>query len=1067
MLFVHQSNRLEPLAAGLARLMRDKPLGPLEPETVIVPSSGVGRWLSFALAEHLGISANVRHAFAAGFLWDLFGRILGDLGETSPFEPEVLRWHVLGLLGRMRASPRFARAERYLGDGGILRRYELALAISTLFDRYLVYRPDWIERWTANECVGLGPDEEWQAALWQEIAARLPAARTNPRERFFARLADDRRAREELPSRIHLFALAALPPLYLDVFRRLAEHLDVHVHALSPCRHPWGLIVQRRELALAEAESWPGASQLEVGNSLLASLGRHARAFFDALPELDAGQPDTFVEPGRASALATLQSDILDLQERGADARATLDASDDSIQVHVCHSRMREVEVLHDRLLDLFARNGTLSPSDVLVLVPQLEFYAPYIEAVFATSPARQSIRFSIADRGLPRSSEIVRSFQRLLELARTRLDAESVLALLDTAAIARRFGIERSEIAQARGWVRAAGVRWGKDETSRAALGLPATREHTWRAGFDRLLLGYAVRGEDRRLFAGILPYDEIEGGAATLVGRLKTFADSVFDLEEDLRKSRTARRWRDRLERMLSDFFDPDEDEARELLVLRSAVGRMAANAAEGLEEPLPLEIVERELAALSEHGARPGGFLGDGVTFAALLPERQVPARVIALLGLNDGAYPRSEATPGFDLIKRFPRRGDRVRRDEDRYTFLLAILAAREWLHLSYTGRSVRDNEPIPPSPLVTEPTDAVRRGFVCESGSDPVEHLTTTHRLQPFSPRYFDGRDPKLFTYIETYCARSPVVPSAFLHAPLPPLKPEESTPVTLEALARGLHNPARRLLRDRLGISLYAREEVLATTEPFELDALEQYSVRSKAFRDMLDGGSASEVLRLARARGVLPHGAVGDALFAGYLEELRPLVEEARAARVHDEPHVLCLESEIGAQRFIGTLTNVTSGGLITWHPAKLNAAQRLRAWLKHLVLQLAAPRGVARESVAHGLDTTVRFAPIDDAEVRLAALLALCARAACELLPFFPRASLAFAAVENEKEGMEAALREWQGNGFGDAPNERRDPYMELAFRGIENPLNAEFEALAREVYRPMLAVMSEDER
>ena len=1052
MLRFHPSNRLETLAAGVAQVMREAPLPPLAPELIVVPSTPVGRWLGFQLAALLGVAANVRTEFAAAFVWRLIGSVLPDVPATSPLEPESLRWRLAERLAQPRRDAAFAPVSRYLEGGEPLRRFELAAAAAEAFDRYLVYRPHWIAAWSRATLLGLGDDEAWQAALWREVAGALPdPMRADPRERFFQALAKDPQLAARLPRRIQAFAVTALPPLYLDFLRRLAVDvgLDVHVHAFNPCRHYWGTIVKRRELARAEADGTADAAALEVGNQLLASLGMHGRAVLDALAEFDSGDAAAYVAPDRGTMLGHLQADILDLDE----TTGVASPEDASFGLHVCHGPMREVEVLHDRLLDLFERDPGLDPGDVLVLVPDIETYAPCVEAVFASAPDRRRIPFGIADRGVA-AGELVGVLRRLLALAGSRMDAESVIAPLECAAVGRRFGIGRGDVATLRDWLRDAGVRWGRDASTRASLDLPPTDDHTWRAGLQRLLLGYALAGDGMHLHAGVLPFDAAEGSAAALAGRLKTYVDAIFALSDDLQRPRSVRDWRLRLDRVLAAFFEPDEDEATALMALRGALATVERHAqGADADAGVPLAVVVREWFAAAEQGARGSAFLGHGVTFAALRPGRAVPARVVVLLGLNDGAYPRQSRAPGFDLAAARPQAGDRVRRDEDRYAFLEALLAARERLWLFHTGRSVRDNEPIPPSPLVAEVLEALRRAF----GEDAVTARVIAHPLQPFSRRLFEGGKNGLFSYASAWVpAARPQAMSAFIASRLPEPEPEAWTLLRVEDLHRLLRNPARVLLRDRLRVHLEESEGLLPATEPFALDGLERYQLGRQAFTLLRNGVDPREARAIARAAGALPAGAAGDVVFGNMLADLAPLAARAGAAAVHDP---ITADLAVGGCRVVGTVR-----GGAAFEPAKLNAARRLGAWVRLLAVNAASgPHATA----LYAIDDALAFCALDReaATAQLAALVALHRRALCEPLPFFPKSSLAFAECLQKGKPPQAALAEarkcWHSEN-GQSRGEDQDPYFALAFRHLDSPLDDAFARVAVEVCTPMLQAM-----
>jgi len=1089
MLTVFQSNRLETLADALRDALLEDRGDPFAPETIVVPSGGVGRWLQFALAERLGIAANLRFAYAASLVWQLFGRVLADIPRDSPFEPEALAWRFFALLGRERSTEAFAPVRRYLApaavesrDDATGRRFELAQRIAQVFDRYLVHRADWLQAWAAGRTLGLGPDEAWQAALWREATEALEGGpRQHPSERFFAELERRPAAKDALPRRLHVFAVSALPPLYLDVFTRLADHRPVTLYALNPGGLAYWGDIRKRHAAAAHAE----AQHVEVGNALLASWGRHAQALFDAIA--GAYCVEAFADPGTSTLLAALQSDVLNLRDRGdprpgeppsdaRPARGTIAPDDRSLALAVCHGATREVEAFHDWLLDAFERDPTLTPGDVLALVPDLEAYAPAIEAVFATAPEGRRIPFTIADRGLARESDTARTFVALLRLPLTRLDAESVLGLLDTPAVARRFGFAPSDVATVREWVRETGIRWGRDADARRAYGFPALADHTWRAGLERLLLGYALPADGPKLWGGILPYDDVEGTGAALLGALASFADEVFALDAELRRIHSSWGWRRLLDALLDRFFAPDDDEEGDLQLVREAIARVATEAARGgCDEAVPLTVLRRTLEGALAPVARTQSFLAGGVTFGALLPGRPIPVRVVALLGMNDGVFPSTAQPPSFDLMATRPRAGDRVPRDESRYALLETVLGARDHLYVSYTGRSARDNAALPPAVVVSELRDMIRRGFVREDGADPVAAITLTHALQPFSARYFlpsaEGDGRQLFSYSEQYAtasraaaraARSGNTPRRFVTGTLPATG-ERVTELAIETLIRGIQNPARRFLRDRLGVVLEEGESLIEATEPFALDPLAAAIVRRETFDALVAGAHPQAARDAARARGRLPHGAMGDAAFYACAGEVAPVADFVRSMLAAGTLPPVAIAIPLGALTLRATLSRVTGEGQVAWHTGKLNPKQWIGIWARHLAFN-ACDVGAGRPTLVCGLRQRIDLAPIEDARQQLAALLHLWVRAGQEPVPFFPWSSHAFADVTRKGRGdpLRVARAKFYSNESSDVPGECEDAHVELAFRGVDDPLAGDFGLIAIDVFAPLFEAM-----
>ena len=575
MLHLHLSNRPDTLALALAALMRTDPLPLLENDYVVGPSTAVSRWLGFRLADELGIATRIAFPFPAAFAWQLIARVLPDVARENPFDRAALQWRLLRLLGAS-ADPAVVR---YLRDDDGSKRHQLAARLAELFDRYLVERPDWLALWQAGKRLGLGPDEAWQADLWRGLVDDLPGIPAeHPRARFLAALRNDSDARARLPRRLSLFAVEAMPPLYWEVFVALAEWLDLHVFVLAPSREFWGDIDRLRARLRVEIENPEAAALFEVGHPLLASLGRARRygaaRLAEAAERMGANEHQYFVEPP-ASLLGALQRDLLDLAAGSAVPR------DASLQVHACHGPLREAEVLHDRLLDLFEHLPGLRPADILILTPDIETYAPAIEAVLQHAPAAQRIPCAVADRPLA-EAPLWRALRRLCEVAAGELDAESALALLEEPPLRRAFGIDADELPALRDWVAEAGIRWGLDGAARARQGLAAEEAHTWRNGLRRLLLGVALPDAPERLYVDALAVTGIEGSRAELLGRFLDYAEALFALAGKVGAGETAvPSWT----RLLAEAFDrclvPDEADEGEAQRIRQALENLAAHA------------------------------------------------------------------------------------------------------------------------------------------------------------------------------------------------------------------------------------------------------------------------------------------------------------------------------------------------------------------------------------------------------------------------------------------------------------------------------------------------------
>lgn len=248
MLSLYHAPDLETLGELATRLLAQPLADPFAPALVVVPSQGMGRWLTLELARKQGIAMQLEIQLPAKFVWDLSRTVLGSLPEQSAFSPTTLTWRLYGWLcepANLELAPRLAQ---YLDGGDERRRLSLAAKIADVFDQYLLYRDDWLAAWERGETFDLGPDEAWQALLWRELTKDGHPHRARLLGDLLQRLYSDEPL-PGLPERLLVFGISSLPPHHLRVLDGLARHIDVVVCALNPSREAWGEIRDIRELA--------------------------------------------------------------------------------------------------------------------------------------------------------------------------------------------------------------------------------------------------------------------------------------------------------------------------------------------------------------------------------------------------------------------------------------------------------------------------------------------------------------------------------------------------------------------------------------------------------------------------------------------------------------------------------------------------------------------------------------------------------------------------------------------------------------------------------------------------
>lgn len=1054
-LFVHRSNRLESLADAHAEVT-DTPLAsPFEAEVVVTPSEGMFQWLALSLAERRGIAAHLRWERPRAFLEDVARRTLGEADlRFDAWAREQLTWSLARILPEVARTEAGRPLRAYLAAEGALppptsgdaaptdldhdvpvgRLLRLAGRLAFVFDQYVTYRVHWVEAWSR----GLSPDDEaapapWQAALFQHLLAHVGDHHTarlllRTRERLLAGA-----PAQPLPSRVALFGSATLPALYVATLDALSAHADVHLFQISPTPHWWADLRTRRRIdeATRAAEPHVGPEveadlHLEVGHPLLAGLGQVGQEFqelLEGVTDYVDAPVDRHVPPEPTTALGVLQHDLYAIHDRARHADPVPLSDDDrSLQLHVCHSPAREVEVLRDVLLDLFVRNPDLRPRDVLVLTPDIALHGPFIEAVFGTDPSDpRHLPFAVADRPTSAGNQAARALLALFDAASGRRTAPEVLDLLAHTPLRARFGFAEDELAAVEALVVEAGVRWGLDADHRAREGQPPVAQNTWRAGLDRLLLGYALPGE--LPFGDTVPFEGVEAGLADLVGRLTDAIDALERTWQALEAPRTPEAWsealRDLVDDLLAPWADAPAEEAgsypRQLTELRRLVGRLGRAATEaGFDDAVPLDVLrgllDDQLAGSRHHGA----FLRRGITFCEMLPMRSVPARVVCVLGLSDGAFPRVDVHLDFDATAARRRLGDRSKRLDDRHLFLETLLSARDHLVLTWVGRSVQDNAELPPSVVVSELLDVLDVTFASPNGGRASAHLTCVHPLQPFGTPYVTGPDgPSTFDPAAAAGAVALTGPRTarppFLPAPVPPPPrgpddgPEE---VSLRQVLRALQDPPVALLR-RLGVGPGDEVAEVPDREPLHVEGLDSWTLGATLLDLRLRGHEPATARAILLGRGMLPLGRRAEAVLGAVEAEVDTLLRAAsddlaEAPRPPVRVH-LPLGLPSGDVVLVAHLDDLRAHARVglTWRSASSAAGRlRLEAWLTHLVLQLADVGPMPRRSRVHarGGAKPLDLGPLPDpaeAEAHLAEAVAVWDRTRREGVAFLPEAS------------------------------------------------------------------------
>ncbi len=955
-LHLHRAERTDLLADGLGALLANPLPDPFAEELVLVPARGVERWLSQRLSHVLGSGTGGGDGVCAAVAFRSPASLLAEICEITgavdddPWSPEAMTWPLLEVIDCSLDEPWCRTLATHLGHGlpeleaesrrG--RRYPVARRLAGLFASYARQRPRLLTDWLDGHACDLEPDLAWQPELWRALVERIDADPPHARhEKALERL---RQGPTDLPIRLSLFGHTRLACTDIELLDALATHHDLHLWLPHPSDDLWQKLAGFRG-AVPRTED---TSRRAAHHPLLETLGRDLRELQRMLPANPASDEYLTGAITSDTLLGWLQSDVAANAVR-PDGRE-LSAGDRSVQVHSCHGPARQIDVLREVLLGLLEDDPTLEPRDIVVMCPDIERYASLIVAGFGlgetagdSHPAHQ-LRVRLADRSLTQTNPLLAVADELLALAGTRATASQLLDLAQAAPIRARLRFTDDDLDTISDWVREANIRWGFDKESRAPYGLDRIVHNTWRFGLDRILTGVAMSDDSRAWLDTALPLDDVGSDKVELAGRLAEYVARLHRITERLSGARPLTEWLDALTDGVALLTRSDG--AWQEAQLQREFAKIVQQAGSRNSTLLRLPDVR---ALLSTHLAgRPtrANFRTGTLTVCTMVPMRSVPHRVVCLVGLDDGVFPRLIAPDGDDVLARAPMTGDRDIRSEDRQLLLDAVCAATETLVITYTGADAYTGQPRPPAVPLDELLDAldqttkapVRQQIVVQHPLQPFDHKNVTPgALTPDKPFTFD---PTALAAAEAVTGKR-YAPRTFITDLLPP---PPFADVALADLLDFFKDPVKGFFR-ALDCTLPWDVDEISDEMPVEIGPLEAWTVGDRMMHDMLRGMDLKTVAEVEWRRGTLPPERLG----WRKAKEIRCSADQlATVARRYQgaDPEALDIAVDLGdGRRLTGTVNPVFDSRIVEVTYSKLAAKHKLQAWISLVALAAGKP--------------------------------------------------------------------------------------------------------------------------
>lgn len=959
MFIVYYSNLPETLQSITAAIMNSNPLrDPFQPEVILVQNPVMGHWMQLELAAKFGVAANIDFNMPSQFIWQMFTRVLPDIPESNVFSKLDITWKLMTILPEVNNVPGYEVISQSLQENDKIKCFQLARSIADIYNRYLIYRPDWLNNWEMGESLDkLRTPYRWQAILWRELILytlklnQSSCNYANLYQRFIQTLKQSSTRNYRLPARIFIYGISSLPPTYLEVLHALGQHIDIHLLFNNPCRYYWGDINDhtfssyqinskryrdQHHMEFLNLFRTPGMTddisnteygEHQFGNPLLASWGKIGRDYLYMLSQLEGVEEiDAFITPRTDNVLGLLQNDILEMENHvvlggvntasfdSSCSKRPLDPEDRSISIHVCHSLQREVEVLYDSILSMLSNDPDLSPREMIVMAPDINLYIPAIITVFGGAAEDRYLPYTICDRSLLHINQILPAFITLLELPHIQLIPEHLLSLLAVPALAAQFTIKEKEL---------------------KILQRFLTRLGKW----------YVL--DDNNLRELMMMHNKSSSMIAESIGKLIKLIIQLRLWHDHLSIPRTLSEWRSCASDIIKDFFYSNIEEVEAALTILEHHWQHILKS--GLDasctQHIPVEVLREQLITILNQDHLIHHFFNGTLNFCKLIPVRPITFKVVCLLGMNDNEYPPSIPVPGFDLMSHHQmRRGDFSNHDEYRYLFLEILMSAQKLLYISFIGRNMYDDNDQYPSILVSELTKYIANSFYLPkdkmidtetSASRLISHLWQWHSRMPFAQENFiPGNTLQSFSDEWLSVAKANNLGYTSFVQILSTIKINN---ISLERLKNFYNHPVRAWFQQRLLVSFPQKNIKSLSDKRSTIDHLTRYKINYKLLDAMIHEEDTYEIHRQLQNDGILPNGVFGEIFWNTQYKKMKILSKIIRLSYHKSANYSIKINLTLNDIKFTGLL-QVQDSGILRWRPGNLSIKDGIMLWLDHL---------------------------------------------------------------------------------------------------------------------------------
>lgn len=1054
MLHLYKSNRLEWLAEKLSdSLYSAGNIHPLQSDLIIVPNRDNARWLQFKIAEQNIISANIQYLLPAEWMWNKIRHIHPDIPKELATDKNPLKWALMSLLMNGKIPEKATLLKNYaatFGEGEKAERHlQLSNLIASVFDKYLVHRPDMILEWDQGGAVSENSQEQWQISLWNRLTDQLDRLYSSKLQYHRPALwkemllnMQNEETTNYLIQNFWVFNPGKLPEPLVEMLVAYASKIHVHIF--------------NHQLLDLKDEDYNSDQFLAdmLDEEISSEKSYH---FYLSEYNIDYDQHKHFEKRSESSFLHLMQNRLL--YSYGNKTNELTVFPDQSVSIHSCHSKLREIETLHNYILNCIENSDSIYPDDIVVVSPDMDKYAPYIKAVFGTKDGDLPIiPYSIGEKSINEKKNTYSLLESILEFIDSRWFPNDFMDILHSGPIMEKFDLSDTDVSMIRRWISDNHVTWGMDSDHRKEENQPENKTNTFRASLNRLWFGSLFELPDFEMIENIPAYYGIDTTEKEeVLARFSAFLNLLNKIRIETGTDRTMSEWSEYGVSWIDQLFSINSEENLLFDLIELVRSPYDQSRLCDFDEKVPYRIFKKEVLAAIKENRSATASLTSGVVFSSMVPMRNIPFKIVAMIGLNEDEFPRKINTPEFDLIQNSPTSRETTVKDEDRHLFLQYVMAPSEKLFISYIGRSIIDNEKIQPSVILEKWMDRIEE--VC--GVEMYD-LIREESLNGFSAAQYKEKRSYSNIYADVTASLNKNNKRAGNYSGLPESREKSQNVIKITDLESFFKNPLKFFVMQSHNIRLSDFDDRLGK-ETFVPDALLSYKLTAPALNWIESGISKDSAKNLLLRTGIVPDDFLGHQTAETIIEQSEEILTLISEETGSFKKTRINISYSLNNKTIEGYVESYSKDKYYDIFLSAKSGKNLIIAWLRYLLLLNHQKKNFIENRVLMNAKKDggewLSFSPVENPFEILKNLIEIYLNGVKKPFLFAPKTSLIFSKIQHE-ENLEKAIQlaesEWFGN-FVIAENS--DPVYQLWF-GRSNPLDLpEFRKNADRVFNDLI--------